>query len=179
MNKDIGMLAAVACAAGLDKDKAETLEVSAAFIKQHFGAVAAELIGEGAKAEQARITGIEAFAGLGHDKIIAEHKADPSKTALDTGFAFAAAQRATLAKQVANLEEDEGKVKGIRSETANSSAAEKPAGYGLVGEPKWTAEFGSSQDLQAEFSTEARYLAFKKAEAAGTVKILRNKIDNR
>lgn len=175
MSKDIGMLAAVASAAGLDKDKAETVDVNAGFIKQHFGAVAAELIAEGKTAERDRIIGIEAAAMPGHEAIIKAHKADPSKSAADAALAVIAAENAVRGKHLEALKTDETSVKGLRSEPANGTEAEKPAGHGLVGEPKWKAEYGASEELQAEFKTEAKYLAFKNAEASGRVKILNKK----
>lgn len=174
MAKD-GMMAAVALAAGLDEETAKTVVVTAAFVKQHFGAVASELANEGKTAERDRITGIEAAAMSGHEAIIKAHRADPTKTAADAALAVIAAENATRANHLKALEADEGKVKGLRSEPANGIEAEKPAGHGLVGDAKWKAEFGASADLQGEFKTEAKYLAFKNAEAAGLVKILNKK----
>lgn len=43
------------------------------------------------------------------------------------------------------------------------------------GEEKWKKEFAKSADLQAEFGNEARFLAFKKAESEGLVRVLRKK----
>lgn len=170
-----GMMAAVAMAAGLDEATAKTVEVNAAFIKQHFGAVASELVNEGKSAERERITSIEAAAMPGHEAIIRAHKADPTKTAADAALAVISAENATRASHLKALDADEAKVKGLRSEPANGAEAEKPAGHGLVGDAKWKAEFGASEEIQAEFKTEAKYLAFRNAEASGLVKILNKK----
>jgi hypothetical protein len=168
--KNSGMIAAVALAAGISEEQASKIEINAAFIKQYLPAVAGELTGEGITAERERIAGIEAFSLPGHEKIIAEHKADSKKTPLDAGLAVAAAQRAMLAKQVEHLVTDETKVAGLRSEPANPSTPEKKAPTGLVGEAKWKAEWDTDAKLQAEFLTQADYVALMRAEASGSIK---------
>jgi hypothetical protein len=125
--KNDGMMAAVALAAGLDENTAKTLTVDAAFIKQHFGAVATELMGEGAKAEQARIAGIEAAAMPGHEEIIRAHKADISKTSADAALAVIGAEKAQRAAMKGHLEADENKLKGLKSvATSTGDTLEKP-----------------------------------------------------
>jgi hypothetical protein len=76
---------------------------------------------------------------------------------------------------MANLDADEAAVKGLRSEPANGTEASKSPLAGLAGDKLWTAEFANSADLQAEFRTEASYLAFKRAEASGQARILNKK----
>lgn len=168
-----GMMAAVAAAAGLSAEA--PVEITAALIVQHFPAIATELRGEGAKAERDRILGIEAAALPGHEKIIAAHKADPAKTPADAAFAVLDAEKASRGKHLAALDTDEASVKGLRSEPANG--LDKPADplAGLQGEPLWKAEYAGSKDLQAEFGSEASYLAFKRADAAGLARILNKK----
>lgn len=173
--KNSGMIAAVALAAGISEEEASRIEVDAAFIKKHFAAVAGELTGEGVTAERERIAGIEAFSLPGHEKIIAEHKADSKKTPLDAGLAVAAAQRASLATQVEHLKTDETKVAGLRSETANLAVPEKKPAAGLVGEAKWKAEWDTDAKLQSEFLTQADYVALMRAEAGGHIKRLKNR----
>lgn len=125
--KNDGMMAAVALAAGLDETTAKTVKIDAAFIKQHFGAVAAELAGDGAKAEQARIAGIEAAAMPGHEEIISAHKADISKTPADAALAVIGAEKAKLAAMKGSLEADEKKLNGLKSvATATGDVPEKP-----------------------------------------------------
>lgn len=171
-----GLMAAVALAVGLKEEEAATIKIDAAFISQYFPEAAADIAKKGAKAEQDRIAGIEAFAGLGQDKIVAAHKADPSKTALDAGLAVAAAQRAVLKNANTALDDDENKVKGLRSEAnSGSDPAPKKPGEGLEGEPNWKAEWDGSAALQAEFSTQSQYVALKKAERDGMVKRLQNR----
>lgn len=174
--KNSGMIAAVASAAGISEEQASKITIDAAFIKQYLPTVAGELTAEGVSAERERIAGIEAFSLPGHEKIIAAHKADPAKTPLDAGMAVAAAQRAILANANAALDEDEKKVKGLRSEAnAGPEPAPKKPGDGLEGEPKWKAEWDGSSALQAEFPTQSQYVALMKAERDGMVKRLKNR----
>lgn len=174
MSKD-GMLAAVATAAGLNEEEAKKVDINATFIKQHFNAVATELIGEGAKAERDRIIGIEKAAMPGHDAIIKAHKADSGKTPADAALAVIAAENATRTSRLDALDKDEKQVNTIRSETATVEPGNKAPGAGLEGEPKWKAEWAADENLRAEFTNETTYLAFKKAEARGGVKVLRGK----
>jgi hypothetical protein len=54
----------------------------------------------------------------------------------------------------------------------------EPTGDGGVGESRpqtadgWKGEYEASEELQKEFHTVGAYTAFKKAEAAGRVKVL-------
>ena len=177
------LLASVAAAAGLSAESGD-ITVDAGFVKKHFPDVASALISEGkaegakagADGERARIAGIEAAALPGHEKIIAAHKADPSKSPADAAMAIIAAENAARGSQKAALDKDEQQVK-VGSEPANpapaSTSAAKPEG--LEGEAAWKAEFAGSKSLQAEFGTEATYLALKRAEASGSVKRLKNR----
>lgn len=171
-----GMMAAVAAAAGIDEEKAAHVTVDAGFIAQHFPAIAEGFKADGAKAERERIAGIDKAAMPGHEKLIAEMKADGSKTPADAALAVIAAEKAKRESVSAGLDADEAKMKGLRSEPANGAAtAETEHKPKLTGEAAWKAEFAAKADLQSEFQTEARYLAFKSAEASGRVRILTNK----
>lgn len=173
--KNSGMIAAVALAAGISEEQASKIEINAAFIKQYLPSVAGELTNEGVKAERERIAGIEAFSLPGHEKIIAAHKADSTKTPLDAGLAVASAQREILAAQVKNLETDETRVTGLRSETANRAEPGPKSTAGLEGEAKHKAEWAADPKIRAEFSSEAAYLSLRKMEDDGRVKVLGDK----
>jgi hypothetical protein len=177
------LLASVAAAAGLSAESGD-ITVDAGFIKKHFPDVASALISEGkaegaktgADAERARIAGIEAAALPGHEAIIKAHKDDPSKSPADAAMAVLNAEKAVRAGQLAALDKDEKQVK-VGSEPANpapaSTSAAKPEG--LEGEAAWKVEFAGSKSLQAEFGTEAAYVALRRAEANGRVKRLKNR----
>lgn len=113
MNKS-GMMAAVAAAAGLG-DAPEKLDVTPELIAQHFPAVADQLRDQGAQAEFDRIAGIEKAALPGHEKIIAAHKADRSKTGADAALAIIAAENASRTSVLGKLDADEGQLKGLRN----------------------------------------------------------------
>lgn len=133
---------------------------------------------EGAKAERDRVAGIEAALIPGHEKIIAEMKADPTKTELDAHRAVAAAERSQRKGQADALETDEKQVKDLRSEhrPANDPAKDKKPGEGLEGEAKFKAQWDADPKVRAEFGDDFKsFLAFSKAEAAGKVKVLRGK----
>lgn len=179
MSDKTGMLAAVAQAAGLDASA--PVNLTAALVAQHFPAVAAELKADGAKAERERLAGIEAQAMPGHGKIIDAMKADPGKTGADAAMAILAAEKSARAAQLAALDADEAKIKGLRSQPANGmeTAADdgKAALAGLKGEALWKAEYDRDDRLQAEFGSQASYVALRKAEQNGLVKRLKNRRD--
>lgn len=171
-----GMLAAVAAAAGFASS--ENITVDAAFVKQHFPAVAASLSSEGKaegqKAEHDRLAAIDKLAMPGNEAIIAAHKADMSKTAADAAIAIVEAEKDARSKQLAALKTDDEQVK-VRSEPANPAAgASKPSTEGLSGEALHKAEWAGNPDLAREFSSEAAYLSFRKMQSEGRVKIKSN-----
>ncbi len=114
MSKD-GMLAAIALAAGPANTPDEKIEVTPETLAAHFPSVARALRDEGALAERQRIAGIEQAALPGHEAIIAAHKADGSKTPADAAFAIIQAEKAQATARGASLDEDETKLKGLKS----------------------------------------------------------------
>lgn len=122
-----GMMAAVAAAAGIGEEQAESLTIDAAFLAAHFPDAAATLRSEGAEAEHKRIAGIDAAAMPGHEAIIAAHKADRGKTPADAALAVIAAERTKLASMNSSLYEDEKKMHGLRSATDDIRGDTAPA----------------------------------------------------
>lgn len=125
-------------------------------------------------AERARIAGLDKLAGKvkGNAKgveIIAAAKADGSSieaTALKLAEADAFAGAAVLGA----LQQDDASAAGAVPAGAGAgtgaSAAQTPEG--------WAAEYRGSAALQAEFGSEAAYVGWKKAEARGSVRILKS-----
>jgi len=168
------MMAAVAAAAGLT-DVAETeIKVDAAFLSAHYPDLVAGFRAEGAEAERSRIAAIDDAALPGHEALVAAYKADTSKSAGDLALAIVAAEKASRAQMLASLDADEAKMKGLRPEPANGAAAETPQEQkpALSGEALWNTEYATSQDLQAEFGSEDHYLAFKRADARGGIRVM-------
>lgn len=174
MMNNQGMMAAVAMAAGLNESEASAITVDGAFLAANFPAIVAEFKAEGAKAERERIAAIDALAMPGHEALVDKAKAE-GMTAADLAVAMVGAEKASRQKMLDSLMADEFVVKGLRPEPANGAAAEsteeqKPA---LAGEALWKSEFAGSADLQAEFGSEDNFLAFKRADARGGIKVMR------
>lgn len=166
-----GMMAAIAQAAGVAEEKQAEFVLDAKALKAGFPALAAELRAEGANLERERILYIERAALPGHDKIVAEHKADPTKSPADCAMAIIAAERETRGKQLAALDADEAKLKGLRSEPANGNDTPKAPVAALEGEAKWKAEWAADPKLHDQFSGENAYLSLRKMEDEGRVKV--------
>lgn len=131
----------------------------------------ASIRAEGAAAERARILGIEAHAMPGHEKLIADMKADGSVTPDMAAGRILAAEKAARAGHMRGIEDVEkltGKVAASpTSQASAASAAEKattPEG--------WKEEYAASPALQSEFASADDYVSLKKAEAAGKVRVL-------
>lgn len=171
-----GMIAAVALAAGLDEKTAETMKIDADFMKKYFPDVATSLVAEGKATETARIAGIEAAFMPGHEAIIKAHKADPAKTPHDAAMAVIHANNALLGKQVENLKADESQVKNLKSETANDALPAKKADESkLEGDEKYKAEWATGKPRAEGFADEKSYLAQRRAEDRGAVKVLKTR----
>lgn len=146
-----GMLAAVAKAAGKGEDEAIGFTLTPATLAQHFPDVAAAVkaeghaeghakgfadgraegvtagIEQGAAAEHARMTGIEEASMRGFEHVIAEHKADRSKTPADAALAVLKAQKAKMATLKGSLDNDEAKMAGLASTAgADGGKADRP-----------------------------------------------------
>jgi hypothetical protein len=127
---------------------------------------------EAASAERARILGIEANALPGHEKLVADMKADASITPDMAAGRILAAERAlrgSAAQAIRDVEQATGVVA-----PAPASVAPAPASKASTPEG-WKAEYAASGALQGEFATAEDYAAFKEAEAAGKVRFLRNR----
>lgn len=171
-----GMLAAVAKAAAMEAGEEELPKAPETEAEDTTEETVTEeaAIDTAVKAERARVLGIAAAAFPGQEKL-ALSLIEKGASLGDAALAFNADHKAKGAKVMANLEADEASVKGLRSEPANGAEAPKNPLAGLQGEALWKAEFSGSADLQAEFGSEGAFLAFKRAEANGRVRILNKK----
>lgn len=184
-----GMLAAVAKAAAMETDDTEKEEMQDCSCNPDdpnyspdcdCGDTAEQpedeedKVAKAVTAERNRILAIAAAAFPGQDKLCAR-LIDSGASVGDAAIAFNADHKAKGAKIMASLDADETSVKGLRSEPANGSQPQNSPLAGLSGEALWKAEFQGSADLRAEFGSEMSYLAFKRAEANGRVRILNKK----
>lgn len=134
-----------------------------------------EMSAKAVKAERERILGIQAACFPGQEKL-AEKLINSGASVGAAALAFNKAMKASGNKVLLDLDEDEAKLKGLRSEfkPANDGTdkGSKP-GAGLEGEAKWSAEYDASADLQREFGAfggKTAYIAAMKAEADGRVR---------
>lgn len=132
----------------------------------------------GAQAERERITGIQEKARFapGHDALVAEMIAD-GKTTPDQAagrlLEASAAIRGQKAQGLADADKDVAAI--AAAPRGDDPAADAAQPQVEQSEDGWKAEFGASKALQAEFATASDYVAFKRAEATGKVRILGGK----
>lgn len=126
---------------------------------------------EGAAAERARLAGIEAAALPGHDKLVAECKADPACSPGDAALRINAAEKAKLtaaAASIANVEAVTGKVVAAATTQPDAGKAAVPQN-----EEGWKAEWAASKDLQAEHESAEAYANWMAGVAAGRVRLFK------
>ena len=159
------------------KEKSMT-DLTLESVKTEHPALYAAILAEGASAERARLTGIEANILPGYEKLAAECKADPACTpemaavrqvqeSKNKGSAYLEAQRRNEAEQpkVAAVEP----VTPEPKKTAEEQSAEEAK---LPLEDRCKARWDRDPELREEFNDNlASYVAFEKANAGGLVKI--------
>lgn len=130
---------------------------------------------DAATGERNRILGIEQHGTQmkGHEKLIADMKADANVTVEQAAVRILSAENAARASQLAGI-------KAVESETgkvnpAPKSGSEQPAGEKASTPDGWKTEYEGSDALKSEFASVDQYVAFKSAEASGRVKVLRQK----
>jgi signal peptide peptidase SppA len=130
----------------------------------------AEARREGADGERARILALEEAAPDGYDDLVAAAKADPGQTAETLAVAILKKQKqdgAQHLEQRAKASDELNDLKSRASATGDAGAAAVPQT-----EDGWKAEWAASEKLRAEYVNAADYIAYRKAEARGGVKIL-------
>lgn len=125
----------------------------------------------GATAERQRILAIEANTLPGHEALIAQFKADGATTPEMAAIAVLQAEREICAGRADKLVADAPKpVAHAAAPVEGAAAAAVDASLPLEERAKATWEKDAA--LRAEFGQFETYLAFAKANAAGTVKLL-------
>lgn len=172
------MAAVAAAAAGEDEEKPKVADPADAPEEDDDEKDEEEMTDKAVKAERARILGIQSMSFPGQDKLVAK-LIDDGVSLGDAAVALNTDQKAKGQKFLQSLDADEQKVKNLRSEatTANDTIVAESAkpGATLSGEAKWAADFDASAELQAEYPTKSDYLSFKRAEARGQVRFLKNR----
>lgn len=114
----------------VDKVKAEAPEIAKALIDEGRATAAqsiADARAEGARAELARVAAIDALATPGHEKLIAELKADGKTTGPEAAVRIVQAEKGKRDAALANLRSDAAGagVAAAQIETAGAGAGEK------------------------------------------------------
>ena len=156
----------------LKKDHGDLVDALSAEVREgitieNFPEDVSKLVLKAAKAERERILGIFGQA-YGEDMTAKFGKIVEPDANMEDLMAFAQekAKQDILTKMTKDAPETAGAVDGDSIDSLSN----------LVGEEKWKAEFAKSKDLQDEFGGNIdRYLAFKKAEGEGKVRILKSK----
>lgn len=150
---------------------ATALPTTSADLAAAFPDLCATIRAEGATAERARITGIEAHAMPGHEKLIADLKADGNITPDMAAGRILAAEKAARGSQLQAIQDVE-KVTGAVAAAPSSAPSAGPSIEKATTPEGWKAEYEASDKLQAEFASVGDYVSLKKAEAAGRVRVL-------
>ena len=128
-----------------------------------------------AKAERERIAAIQAAAFAGQETLAAELIADGRTTAAEAALRFNQDLKAKGPDHVAALRAMDAHARVPANPTGGASAATTEAVPQT--DDGWKAEFNAQTPagaaLRAEFGAEANYLAFKRADAGGKVRILK------
>jgi len=152
---------------------AATKPTTSAELSAAFPELCAAIRAEGAQAESARIAGIETLGAAmkGHDTLIAAMKADGKTTPEQAAMRIVAAEGAARAAQLAGIQSVESLTGNVNAAPASAAPNETPT---VAQTPDgWKAEYDASDKLKAEFGSCDQYVAFKKAESEGRVRMLR------
>jgi signal peptide peptidase SppA len=126
-----------------------------------------------ATAERDRILGIEAIATAGHADLVSKLKADGKTTPAEAALQILGAEkqiRSGAKSAIENVETTTSKVAAAPSAAGTGADAPKAATP-----EQWKEEYAKSDSLKQEFATGEQYVAFKKAEASGQIRVLHKK----
>lgn len=131
-----------------------------------------EGIEEGARTERDRIMGVEAQSLAGHEALIQSLKFDGKTTGPEAAVQILQAEKKVQGSHLANFQEDG---KEIKVPAAVPPQVETPAveNENLPLEDRAKMSWDTKPEIRDEFMNFDAYLAFRQAEMAGRVKILR------
>jgi len=122
-----------------------------------------------AQAERERVLGIQNAAFAGQEAMAADFIARGTSVG-EAAIAFNAALKAKGPDHVAALRAMDAQVR-VPANPSAGAGGDKPKAVPQTADG-WKAEFAGSAELQAEFGSEADYVAFKTGTAKGAVRIL-------
>ena len=130
---------------------------------------------DGSKAERERILGIEAVALPGHEKLVAEFKADGATTPGEAAIKITEAEKATRERRLDAIKRDAAATVAIPANptaTGDVKAVVEDSNRPL--EERAKAQWDNDANLRAEFMDNFdSYVAWRKAEDGGSARILR------
>lgn len=126
---------------------------------------------EGARAERERILGISVHADAfpGHDALISEMQSDGVTQPDQAAGRILAAEKALRGKRMQAIAAVENETSRVSSAPLAGIDSGPPARARTAA--AWEAEWARDTALQEEFASAESYIAFKKAETAGHIKI--------
>lgn len=127
---------------------------------------------EGAAAERERLNAIDGMMPPGMEKLRDEMKADGGVTADMAARRFLEAGNAARGAKLQGLKDADKTAAVAATVLSTATAAPGEQQPVLTGEAAWKAEFAKGE---TGFLSEADYIAFKKAEGRGGVKILQGR----
>lgn len=170
-------------------------QITAAFVKERFPAVAQSLIDEGksqaeagnkdtvkaefdkgfeqgATAERNRIMKMDDVALPGYEDMVNKAKADGKTTASDLAMQILAVEKQKGSDALATMKADANKVPQIEPSVDPAQASQDNIDPNLPVEDRAKAAWDKDPKIRDEFKTLEAYTAFMKAEEAGQVRIL-------
>jgi hypothetical protein len=129
----------------------------------------------GSEAERARIQAVEEQAMPGHEDLVAKLKFDGKTTGPQAAVQILAAEKRQLGAIAADLRADAGRPT-TNSPTEDTTRTSVQQVDGSLSQEQVMAiakrEWAQNPKLHREFSGEEQYCAFRKAEAAGRIRVL-------
>lgn len=129
----------------------------------------------GAEAERARIQAVQEQTMPGHEALIEIMKFDGKTTGGQAAVQILAAEKKHLAGIAADLRTDAGAPSvnsptedTVRTTQTDASSTMSPEQVTDIAKREWA----TNPKLHREFTGEAQYVAFRKAEAAGRIRVL-------
>ena len=138
----------------------------------------------GAECERVRILAIEEHGSAlpGHEELIARLKADGKTTGDQTAVQILGAEKKKLAGVAADLRTDAcAAIPNSPTENTTSTSTTQKLDSTMSQEQVSDVakrEWATNQKLHNEFTGEAQYCAFRKAEAAGRIRVLNTRRTN-
>ena len=132
---------------------------------------------ESATAERERIKGVQAAGLPGHQDLIQTLMFDGKTTAGEAAAQVITAERAKLGKRAEDIAADAAGAKTTVTDPPKQGAEKPPkVDPNLPVEDRCKAEWQGDPGLRAEFDDVETYIAFAKANEAGRVKVLRDRV---